>query len=110
MESSLSCWFCFCGVQVTAVGCTADGQFAVTAARDGTARVWSLEKSELVMQFQVVGQQCTSLTVHPDSDQCAIGYNNGLVRVFSLLQVELLIKCQPHNSAIQAMLFSSDGW
>ena len=37
------------------------------------------------------------------------GYGDGTIRMFDLDKVEMVLKLQPHASAVKAISFSSDG-
>lgn len=41
--------------------------------------------------------------------QCAVGYDNGMLRVFELTERKMIVKWQPHKRAIQNISYSNSG-
>ena len=67
--------------------------------------------------ISVTNEGQTIATVHPSSkpeeltrpSHCVAGYSDGTVRVFDLGKVEMIVKMQPHASAVTKIAFSGDG-
>ena len=41
--------------------------------------------------------------------QCAVGYNDGVLRVFELAQRKMMYKWQPHQTSVNHLTYSNDG-
>lgn len=41
--------------------------------------------------------------------QCAVGYDDGMLRVFELTARKMIVKCQPHNTAVSNICYSITG-
>ncbi|XP_073504675.1 WD repeat-containing protein 90 isoform X2 [Phyllobates terribilis] len=83
-----------------------------TCGEDGSVRVWSLHRCELLLQFQVLNQSCLCLdwNRHPSSGQSiAAGYSDGTIRFFSVTKTEMEMKIHPHPCAVTAVAFSLTG-
>ncbi|XP_048188254.1 WD repeat-containing protein 90 isoform X2 [Perognathus longimembris pacificus] len=86
-----------------------------TCGEDGSVRVWSLARMELVIQFQVLNQSCLCLAWSPPScgrpeqQKVVAGYSDGTLRVFSISQTAMELKMHPHQTALTAIAFSTDG-
>ena len=88
-----------------------DGRYFVTAAEDGSVRVWSSNEREQVMHFATasLGAVASCAAFSPDQQRCAAGYTDGVLRLFDLNAVDLEAKFSPHDRAVTAILFSLDG-
>ncbi|KAG9465767.1 hypothetical protein GDO78_017755 [Eleutherodactylus coqui] len=83
-----------------------------TCGEDGSVRVWSLHSCELLLQFQVLNQNCLCVdwSRHPSSGQrIAAGYSDGTIRFFSVSKTEMEMKIHPHPCAVMAVAFSLTG-
>ncbi|KAM6166359.1 WD repeat-containing protein 90 [Erethizon dorsatum] len=89
--------------------------YCATCGEDGSVRVWSLASMELVIQFQVLNQSCLCLAWsppscgHPEQQQVVAGYSDGTLRVFSISHTTMELKMHPHQAALTAIAFSTDG-
>ncbi|XP_037546750.1 WD repeat-containing protein 90 [Nematolebias whitei] len=89
-----------------------DESHFVTCSEDGSVRVWSTSSYELVVQFQVLHQACSCVCWSPsskDSACVAAGYSDGTVRIFRLASTEMEMKLHPHQVAVSAIQYSSNG-
>ncbi|XP_017664162.1 PREDICTED: WD repeat-containing protein 90 [Lepidothrix coronata] len=104
-------------VQVTEVCFSPDETHCATCGEDGSVRVWALSSTELVVQFQVLNQSCQCLAWKPrpiglwgaESQHVVAGYSDGTIRVFSVSRTEMELKMHPHNAALTAITYSTDG-
>ncbi|CAF2044469.1 unnamed protein product [Rotaria magnacalcarata] len=74
----------------------------VTSSTDGTIRIFQLDDRNEILRFNTNGLEVTCLTSWDNSMIRSIvaGYNDGTVRVFSLLHEQMQLKLQPHTSSI----------
>uniref|UniRef100_A0A4W3J426 WD repeat domain 90 n=1 Tax=Callorhinchus milii TaxID=7868 RepID=A0A4W3J426_CALMI len=93
-----------------------EGHFA-TCAEDGSLRVWVMQSTELVVQFQVLNQSCLCMAWSPvhhsgellAKEQLVAGYSDGTIRLFNVLKTEMELKIHPHPVAVSAIAYSMDG-
>ncbi len=52
---------------------------------------------------------CTRICVSPDGTQVAVGYSDGMVRLFDLAKASLLMALTGHKKGVTALAFSADG-
>ncbi|XP_071427702.1 WD repeat-containing protein 90 [Pithys albifrons albifrons] len=103
--------------KVTDVCFSPDETHCATCGEDGSVRIWALGSTELVVQFQVLNQSCQCLAWKPrpvgvwgtESQQVVAGYSDGTIRVFSISRTEMELKMHPHNAALTAITYSTDG-
>ncbi|POI33813.1 hypothetical protein CIB84_002434, partial [Bambusicola thoracicus] len=103
--------------KVTEVSFSPDETLCATCGEDGSVRVWSLGRMELVVQFQVLNQSCHCLAWKPhpsiaweaESQHVVAGYSDGTIRVFSISRTEMELKMHPHATALTAIAYSTDG-
>ncbi|XP_052535941.1 WD repeat-containing protein 90 isoform X1 [Tympanuchus pallidicinctus] len=103
--------------KVTEVSFSPDETLCATCGEDGSVRVWSLSRMELVVQFQVLNQSCQCLAWKPhpnvaweaESQHVVAGYSDGTIRVFSISRTEMELKMHPHATALTAIAYSTDG-
>ncbi|XP_072205152.1 WD repeat-containing protein 90 isoform X2 [Excalfactoria chinensis] len=103
--------------KVTEVSFSPDETLCATCGEDGSVRVWSLGRMELVVQFQVLNQSCQCLAWKPhpnitweaESQHVVAGYSDGTIRVFSISRTEMELKMHPHATALTAIAYSTDG-
>ncbi|XP_051635803.1 WD repeat-containing protein 90 isoform X7 [Manacus candei] len=103
--------------KVTEVCFSPDETHCATCGEDGSVRVWALSSTELVVQFQVLNQSCQCLAWKPrpiglwgaESQHVVAGYSDGTIRVFSVSRTEMELKMHPHNAALTAITYSTDG-
>uniref|UniRef100_H2ZYH0 WD repeat domain 90 n=1 Tax=Latimeria chalumnae TaxID=7897 RepID=H2ZYH0_LATCH len=87
-----------------------------TCAEDGSVRVWTLNSTELAVQFQVLNQSCLCMAwrpslpgqLHAESQRIVAGYSDGTIRVFGVLTTEMELKMHPHPVAVTAIAYSTD--
>ena len=41
--------------------------------------------------------------------QCAVGYEDGMLRVFELTERKMIVKCQPHKRVVNNISYSMTG-
>lgn len=56
----------------------------VTAALDGTIRVWNNTSAEQLFEFSAPRESCRCVVFHPNAHVIACGFDNGFVRVFDV--------------------------
>uniref|UniRef100_A0A669PRM7 WD repeat-containing protein 90 n=1 Tax=Phasianus colchicus TaxID=9054 RepID=A0A669PRM7_PHACC len=98
--------------KVTEVSFSPDETLCATCGEDGSVRVWSLGRMELVVQFQVLNQVIlcgTSLFLWSPYQHVVAGYSDGTIRVFSISRTEMELKMHPHATALTAIAYSTDG-
>ncbi|XP_009077103.1 PREDICTED: WD repeat-containing protein 90, partial [Acanthisitta chloris] len=103
--------------KVTEVCFSPDEAHCATCGEDGSVRIWALDSTELVVQFQVLNQSCQCLAWKPcpmvawgaESQHVVAGYSDGTVRVFSVSRTEMELKMHPHTAALTAITYSTDG-
>ena len=80
-----------------------------TVSADGTIRVWNDATGEQQFQFDAPGQVVTCLAYHPTDYVIACGFENGMVRVFSIDTTSLVQEHRQHKKAVQDIVFTADG-
>eukprot|EP00054_Salpingoeca_dolichothecata_P012897 m.71706 g.71706 ORF g.71706 m.71706 type:complete len:394 (-) comp20187_c0_seq1:36-1217(-) len=97
--------------QITQVVVSSSCKYLLSSGEDGTARIWSLETKEQIMQFQVgaLHQKATCADFSPDDSHCAAGYSDGVVRIFDLAKVDLESRLDPHSASVTSILYFSEG-
>ena len=87
------------------IACTS-GKFA-TCGADATVRVWDeatgLQKSELASP----DDRALVLAWRPETDDVAVGFASGSVRVFDLDKTETLFDMRQHKAAVSSLQFRS---
>ncbi|XP_067101587.1 WD repeat-containing protein 90 [Osmerus mordax] len=101
--------------KVNDVGFSPDETHFATCGEDGSVRVWCSPSNELVMQFQVLNQNCKCVCWSPvqgssTGGACvAAGYSDGTLRIFRLASSEMELKLQPHPVAVTSVQYSVNG-
>eukprot|EP00051_Salpingoeca_urceolata_P017149 m.231562 g.231562 ORF g.231562 m.231562 type:complete len:1844 (-) comp18876_c0_seq6:786-6317(-) len=99
--------------QINGLDLSGDGKFALTGARDGSIRLWSLTDMEAVVGFQVTemanDQCCNCVALAPNAETCVAGFGDGVIRMFDVVKVQLIAKFVPHDCAVVEIVYSRDG-
>lgn len=95
----------------------------VTASTDGSVRIWDAVSQQQLVEFgkggytrpaadgggsaAPCGASCAAF--NPAADQLAVGFREGLVRLFDVATSELLQERQQHAGPVMQLLFTPDG-
>uniref|UniRef100_A0A8C2ZR89 WD repeat-containing protein 3 n=1 Tax=Cyclopterus lumpus TaxID=8103 RepID=A0A8C2ZR89_CYCLU len=71
--------------------------------------IWDVRKGEKVMILPGQKHEVTFLCPSPDGVHVAVGYEDGAVRIFSLLSGESAVSFNGHKSAVSAMRYDALG-
>lgn len=71
--------------------------------------IWDLRKGEKILILQGLKQEVTCLCPSPDGLHLAVGYEDGAIRVFSLLSGEGNITFNGHRAAITSLKYDQLG-
>ncbi|XP_015268386.1 PREDICTED: WD repeat-containing protein 3 [Gekko japonicus] len=71
--------------------------------------IWDTRKGEKVLILQGLKQEVTTLCPSPDGLHLAVGYEDGSIRVFSLLSGEGSITFNGHKAAVTALKYDELG-
>ena len=83
-----------------------------TAGEDGTLRLWSRKTREQLAMFHPsgdAGAACSAVAISPCSRRAAGGYADGTVRIYDLVRLAAEAEFRPHDGAVTAAAFSTDG-
>lgn len=97
--------------QVRCLVSSHDDRVFVTGGDDGTVRIWSIETSEQLIQFELAEEalvSCMAIALNSDSTRCTAGYADGTLRIFDLERMDLEAKSKPHTSAVTAVGYDRD--
>jgi WD40 repeat protein len=95
---------------VHAVAFTRDSQRLVTAAEDGTLRIWEIPGCRLLNTIGKSGDSAVNCVVHsPDGRLLLAGLADGTVAALNLLTGEQLFRSQVHGAAVRCLAFTPDG-
>lgn len=61
------------------------------------------------MTFRGEKNEASTVRVSPDREHVAVGYTNGVIRIFNLFTAECSITFSGHRSAITCLKFDSKG-
>ncbi|EDV28238.1 uncharacterized protein TRIADDRAFT_20616 [Trichoplax adhaerens] len=91
-----------------------DDKYFGTCGADGSLRIWTTDKVEQTLQFQVMGESTVVLkNVGADSitypTHCVAGYSDGTVRLFDIEKIHMVMKMQPHANSVTAITYAADG-
>ncbi|KAK5890047.1 hypothetical protein CesoFtcFv8_013616 [Champsocephalus esox] len=84
------------------------GRYVAVAACEQVF-IWDVRKGEKVLILQGQKHEVTFLCTSPDGIHLAVGYEDGAVRIFSLLNGESNVSFNGHKTAISAMHYDSLG-
>ncbi|XP_038059666.1 WD repeat-containing protein 3-like [Patiria miniata] len=84
------------------------GKYAATAACEHVF-VWDLRKSEKMLVLQGDKSEVSVLAKSPQGQILAVGYADGMVKVFSLTTGEVTVTFSGHKSAVTALSFDQRG-
>lgn len=87
-----------------------NGQWAITASRDNTIRLWSTSTFEETHEFTSTDDSPLSLNFHPYDNTFACGFESGTVLVFEVLGTQALHSKTQHDCPIAKVQHSPDGW
>jgi WD40 repeat protein len=85
-----------------------DSRLLLTGAGDGYARVWDVEKQELIRRFQVDGFEAMSVAFAPDGQVVVTGSDTGIVQLWDMATRKELRRFVGHNAAIRSVVLSPD--
>uniref|UniRef100_A0A7M4DZ68 WD repeat domain 3 n=1 Tax=Crocodylus porosus TaxID=8502 RepID=A0A7M4DZ68_CROPO len=71
--------------------------------------LWDTRRGEKVLILQGLKQEVTSLCPSPDGLHLAVGYEDGAVRVFSLLNGEVIVTFNGHKASVTALKYDQLG-
>ncbi|KAK3576496.1 hypothetical protein CHS0354_034171 [Potamilus streckersoni] len=71
--------------------------------------VWDLRTGEKVLTLKGDNQEVTKVARSPDKKHVAVGYNNGMIRIFDLTTGDSIITFSGHKSAITALKYDCKG-
>ncbi|KAJ8253427.1 hypothetical protein GJAV_G00212820 [Gymnothorax javanicus] len=84
------------------------GRYVAVAACEHVF-IWDVRKAEKVLILQGNKQEVTYLCPSPDGIHIAIGYEDGAVRIFSLLNGESNVSFSGHKSAVTVIRYDTLG-
>ncbi|KAL6100411.1 wdr3 [Pungitius sinensis] len=84
------------------------GRYVAVAACEHVF-IWDVRKGEKVLILQGQKHEVTFLCPSPDGVHIAVGYEDGAVRLFSLLSGESNVAFNGHKSAVSAMTYDALG-
>jgi WD40 repeat protein len=93
------------GISFSSVVLSADGA-RVAGASDSAVNVWSTDDGKLLTKIAVSG---ASALQFKSPDQIAVGRKDGTVSVWNIANGSLNFEAKKHDSAINAIAFSTDG-
>jgi len=91
-----------------------DGLRAGSCSRDGTIRVWNLDKKDeppMVLHFDDVPAYSAidDISFSPDSKRITAATKNGTPRVWDLETGKLLFELRGHQQPVFSIAFANDG-
>ncbi|KAL0184118.1 hypothetical protein M9458_019814, partial [Cirrhinus mrigala] len=84
------------------------GQYVAVGACEHVF-IWDVRKAEKVLILEGKKHEVTYLCPSPDGVHIAVGYEDGSVRIFSLLNGESNISFSGHKSAVSVMRYDALG-
>ncbi|XP_061081662.1 WD repeat-containing protein 3 [Conger conger] len=84
------------------------GRYVAVAACEHVF-IWDVRKAEKVLILQGQKQEVTHLCPSPDGVHIAVGYEDGAVRIFSLLSGESNVSFSGHKSAVTVIRYDALG-
>ncbi|KAM6956002.1 WD repeat-containing protein 3 [Lycodopsis pacificus] len=84
------------------------GRYVAVAACEHVF-VWDVRKGEKVLILKGQKHEVTFLCASPDGVHVAVGYEDGAVRIFSLLSSESSVSFNGHKTAVSAMRYDALG-
>ncbi|KAJ8350925.1 hypothetical protein SKAU_G00260550 [Synaphobranchus kaupii] len=84
------------------------GRYVAVAACEHVF-IWDVRKAEKVLILQGNKQEVTHLCPSPDGVHIAVGYEDGAVRIFSLLNSESNVSFSGHKSAVTVIRYDALG-
>ncbi|MCA9051508.1 MAG: hypothetical protein KDA89_22375 [Planctomycetaceae bacterium] len=95
---------------VNAVLFSHDSRRLVTAAEDGTIRIWEVPAGKLILTIGRPGDPAVTCAVHsPDGRVLVSGSADGAVTAWNPLNGEQVFRTQFHGAAVQCLAFTPDG-
>ena len=95
--------------RIYVVAISPDGNYAVTGSRDGRARLWDLNTSELIRVVANHPGGVVGLAFSPDGRTILSGGNDYLTRLWDTSTGALLHTYKGYGSGINSVAFSPDG-
>jgi len=86
-----------------------DGQEALTASADGTARLWSAGSGECLRTLEGHRDEVNSAVFSPDGQQVLTASNDGTAKLWSAGSGECLRTLEGHRDEVDSAVFSPDG-
>lgn len=106
-----------------------DGTHFASCGQDGLLSVWNVESLEQIVAFQASRKSCTCVAFAPVQIRASVGdnerehgevspfnipdlvagYSDGTIRIFSVSDVKLVRKMQPHATTVRRVMYSFDG-
>jgi len=93
------------GISVSSVVLSVDGA-RVAGASDSAVNVWATADGKLLTKIAIGG---ASALQFKSADQIAVGRKDGTVSVWNIANASLSFEAKKHDSAINAIAFSTDG-
>uniref|UniRef100_A0A8C5I6Q0 WD repeat-containing protein 3 n=1 Tax=Gouania willdenowi TaxID=441366 RepID=A0A8C5I6Q0_GOUWI len=84
------------------------GRYVAVAACEHVF-IWDVRKGEKVLILQGLKHEVTFICASPDGVHVAVGYEDGAVRIFSLISRESNVSFNGHKSAVSVMNFDNLG-
>ncbi|XP_071815143.1 WD repeat-containing protein 90-like isoform X2 [Apostichopus japonicus] len=80
-----------------------------TVSEDHTIRLWDLDSLQQLFDFHSPVECPVSVCYHPTIQSFACGFDNGVVRIFSVQSTSLIAELKQHKGSITGLLFSPNG-
>lgn len=71
--------------------------------------IWDVKTNRKVMVLKGEKHAATVLAKSPNSQNLAVGYSDGAIRIFSLLTSEVLVTYSGHSSAVSCIAYDDQG-
>ncbi len=79
-----------------------------TISDDETVRVWDMQNSKQLFQFDTAGDKPSCLTYHPTEYVVACGFDSGVLRLFDIAPASVIEEYRAHGDRIQNLCYSRD--
>jgi WD40 repeat protein len=94
---------------VEAVAVTPDGRRAVSAADDGTLRVWDLDRGEELITLRGHTDDVNAVVMTPDGRRAVSASADGTIRVWDLDRALPVLTLEGHDGPVSAVAVTPDG-